>query len=37
MYAHEWILIPIIMHCRVTKPKSTKFRSKLEFNQNDIT
>ena len=29
--------IPIIMHCRVSTPKTVKFKSKLEFNQYDIT
>ena len=37
MYAHECIIIPIIMHCRVATPKSIEFRSKLGFNQYDIT
>ena len=27
----------MIMHCRVATPKSIEFRSKLEFNQFDIT
>ena len=36
-YAHECIIIPIIRHCRVSTPKSIKFKSKLEFNQHDIT
>ena len=36
MYAHECIIISIIMHCRVSRPKSIKFRSKLGFNQYDI-
>ena len=29
MYAHECIAIPLIMHCRVSTPKSIEFRSKL--------
>ena len=37
MYAHECIIIPIIMHCRVSTPKSIEFKSKLGFNQFDIT
>ena len=37
MYAHECIIIPVIMHCRVSTPKSIEFRSKLGFNQYDIT
>ena len=37
IYAHECILIPIIIHCRVSIPKSIQFRSKLGFNQYDIT
>ena len=37
MYAHECIIIPIIMHCRVSTPKSIEFKSKLGFNQYDIT
>ena len=37
MYAHEDILTPIIMHCTVSTPKTIKFRSKLEFNEYDIT
>ena len=37
MYAPECIIVPIIMHCRVATPKSIEFRSKLGFNQYDIT
>ena len=37
MYAHECIIIPIIMHCRVSTPKSIEFRSKPGFNQHGIT
>ena len=37
MYAHEDIITPIIIHCRVSTPKTIKFRSKLGFNQYDIT
>ena len=36
MYAHEDIIIPTIMHCRVSTPKEIEFRSKLEFNQYNI-
>ena len=37
MYAHERIIILLIMHCRVATPESIEFRSKLGFNQYDIT
>ena len=37
MYAHECIIIPVIMHCRVATPKTIEIRSKLGFNQYDIT
>ena len=37
MYAHEDIITPIIIHCRVSTAKTIKFRSKLGFNQYDIT
>ena len=37
MYAHECIIIPVIMHSRVSTPKSIEFISKLGFNQYDIT
>ena len=37
MYAHECIIIPAIMHCRISTPKSIEFRSKFGFNQYDIT
>ena len=37
MYADECIIISAIMHCRVATPKSIEFRSKLGFNQYDIT
>ena len=36
-YAHECIIITIIMHCRVPTPKSIEFRSKLRFNQYGVT
>ena len=36
-YAHECIIILVIMHCRVSTPKSSEFRSKLGFNQYNIT
>ena len=37
MYAHECIIITVIMHCRGSTPKSIEFRSKIGFNQYDIT
>ena len=37
MSAHECIIMPVIMHCRVSTPKSIEVRSKLGFNQYDIT
>ena len=37
MYAHECIIIPIIMHCRVATLKSIELRSKLGLNQYHIT
>ena len=37
MYAHECIIIPVIMRCRVSTPKSIKFKSKIGFNQCEIT
>ena len=38
MYVHECIIIiPVIMHCRVSTPKSIEFRSNLGLNQYDIT
>ena len=37
MYAHEDIIMPVIIHCRVATPKSIEFRSKLRFDQYDIT
>ena len=33
MYAHECIIIPLTMHCRVSTPKPIEFRSRLGFNQ----
>ena len=36
MHAHKDIITPIIMHCRVSTPKSTEIRSRLGFNQHDI-
>ena len=36
MYAHECIIILVIIHCRVSTPKSIESRSKLQFNQYDI-
>ena len=37
MYAHEWIIIPVMMNCRVSTSKEIEFRSKLLFNQYHIT
>ena len=37
MYAHECIIVPIRMHYRVSTPKTIEFKSKLGFNQDDIT
>ena len=37
MYAHECIITPVIMHCRISTPKSIEFRSKLGFKQYNIT
>ena len=37
LYAHEDIITPTIMHCKVSKAKSIEFRSKLGFSQDNIT
>ena len=37
MYAHEGIIIPTIMNCRISAPQAIEFKSKLGFNQIDIT
>ena len=37
MYAHECIIMPVIMLCRVSAPTSVEFRSKPGFNQYDRT
>ena len=37
IYAHECIIISVIMHCRVSTQKSIEFRSNLGFNQYHIT
>ena len=37
MYAHECIIIPVIMHCRVSTQKTIEFRSKLAFSHYYIT
>ena len=37
MYAHEDIITTIIIHWKVATPKTIEFRSKLGFNQYDIT
>ena len=36
MYTHEEIIMPIIMHCRVSTPEAIEFKSRLEFNQHDL-
>ena len=36
IYAHEDIITPIILHCRVSTPKAIEFRSKLGFDQYNI-
>ena len=36
MYAHEDIITPIIINCKVSTPKALEFRSKLGFKQHDI-
>ena len=36
MYANEYIIVPIIMHCKISTPKSIEFRSKHGFTQYDI-
>ena len=36
MYAHEDIIMPIIMSFRVSTLEAIEFRSKLEFKQHDI-
>ena len=36
LYAHENIITPIIIHCKVLTPKSIEFRSKLGLNQDHI-
>ena len=35
MYAHEDVIMNIIMHCGVSTPKLIEFRSKLGINQHD--
>ena len=37
IYANKCIIVPFIMHCKVATPKSIEFKSKLGFNQHDIT
>ena len=34
MYAHEGVIIPVIMHCRT--PESCKFKRYLEFKLHDV-
>ena len=36
LYAHEDIITPKIMHCKVSTPKAIEFRSKIGFKQHDI-
>ena len=36
MYAHEDIIAPLIIHCKVSTLKVIEFRSKLGFKQHDI-
>ena len=36
MYTHEEIIMPIIMHCRVSTPEAIEFKSRLEFSQHDL-
>ena len=37
MYTHENIVTPTIMHSKVSTPEAIEFRSKLGFNQYDIS
>ena len=37
MYVNEYIIVPIIMHCKISTPKAIKLKSKLGFTQYDIT
>ena len=36
MHAHEDIITPIIVHCKVSTREVIEFRSKLGFNKYDI-
>ena len=36
MYTHEDIIMPIIMHCRVSKLEAIEFKTRLRFNQHDL-
>ena len=36
MYTREHIIMPIMMHCRVSTPEAIAFKTKLEFNQRDL-
>ena len=36
MHAHEDIIAPLIIHCKVSTLKVIEFRSKLGFKQHDI-
>ena len=35
-YTHEEVIIPIIINCRVLKPRTIEYRSKLRFKQYGI-
>ena len=37
MHVHEDVIAPVIMHCRVSTPKTIEFRTKIGFNQYNIT
>ena len=36
MCTREDIIMPIIMHCRVSTPEATEFKTRLGFNQHDL-
>ena len=36
MYANEYIIVHIMMHCKIPTPKAIHFKSKLGFTQYDI-
>ena len=37
MYTREDIIMIIIMHCRVSIPEAVEFKTRLGFNQHDLT